>query len=77
MAVAVAVETGGWLVGALLFPFELCLAVLLKTNIITGSFALLPCATADGQAKACASRVPRCSQVLPSTTHAAQLPRRT
>jgi len=57
MAVTAAVETGSWLVGSLLFPFGLCLAVLLKTEIITGSFALLPCATADGKANACVSRV--------------------
>jgi len=57
MAVTAAVETGSWLVGSLLFPFGLCLAVLLKTEIITGSFALLPCATADGKTNACVSRV--------------------
>ena len=57
MAVTAAVETGSWLVGSLLFPFGLCLAILLRTEIITGSFALLPCATADGKANACISRV--------------------
>lgn len=57
MAVTAAVETGSWLVGSLLFPFGLCLAVLLRTEIITGSFALLPCAIADGNAKACVSGV--------------------
>jgi len=57
MAVTAAVETGSWLVGSLLFPFGLCLAILLRTEIITGSFALLPCATADGKANACVSRV--------------------
>lgn len=57
MAVTAAVETGSWLIGSLLFPFGLCLAVLLKTEIITGSFALLPCVAADGGAKACVSRV--------------------
>lgn len=57
MAVTAAVETGSWLVGSLLFPFGLCLAVLLKTEIITGSFALLPCVTADGNSKGCVSRV--------------------
>jgi formate/nitrite transporter len=57
MAVTAAVETGSWLVGSLLFPFGLCLAVLLRTEIITGSFALLPCATADGKANACVRRV--------------------
>ncbi len=57
MAVTAAVETGSWLVGSLLFPFGLCLAVLLKTEIITGSFALLPCVTAEGNDKGCISRV--------------------
>jgi formate/nitrite transporter len=57
MAVTAAVETGSWLVGSLLFPFGLCLAILLRTEIITGSFALLPCATADGSANACITRV--------------------
>ena len=57
MAVTAAVETGSWLVGSLLFPFGLCLAILLRTEIITGSFALLPCATADGKANACLRRV--------------------
>ena len=57
MAVSVAVETGYWIVGALLFPFGLCLAILLKTEIITGSFALLPCATAHGESRACVRRV--------------------
>jgi len=44
MAVTVAVETGSWIAGSLLFPFGLALAILLGTEIITGSFALLPCA---------------------------------
>ena len=57
MAVTAAVETGIWLVGALLFPFGLCLAILLRTEIITGSFVLLPCATAEGNPKACIRRV--------------------
>jgi len=57
MAVTAAVETGSWLVGSLLFPFGLCLAILLKTEIIAGSFALLPCATADGKANAGVTRV--------------------
>jgi formate/nitrite transporter len=57
MAVTAAVETGSWLVGSLLFPFGLCLAILLRTEIITGSFALLPCAAADGKANACIRRV--------------------
>lgn len=57
MAVTAAVETGSWLAGSLLFPFGLCLAILLKTEIITGSFALLPCATAEGNKNACVRRV--------------------
>ena len=57
MAVTAAVETGSWLVGSLLFPFGLCLAILLKTEIITGSFALLPCVAADGNKNGCVSRV--------------------
>lgn len=57
MAVAAAVETGLWIVGALLFPFGLCLVVLLKMELLTGSFALLPCATADGRDGAQAGRV--------------------
>jgi len=57
MAVTAAVETGSWLVGSLLFPIGLCIAILLKTEIITGSFALLPCATAAGKENACVSRV--------------------
>jgi formate/nitrite transporter len=57
MAVTAAVETGSWLVGSLLFPFGLCLAVLLRTELITGSFALLPCVTADGHPGACLRRV--------------------
>ena len=57
MAVTAAVETGSWLVGSLLFPFGLCLAILLRTEIITGSFALLPCAAVDGQEKGCVRRV--------------------
>ena len=57
MAVTAAVETGSWLVGSLLFPFGLCLAILLRTEIITGSFALLPCAAVEGKANACMRRV--------------------
>ncbi len=57
MAVTAAVETGSWLVGSLLFPFGLCLAILLKTEIITGSFALLPCVAADGHKNGSVSRV--------------------
>ena len=41
MAVTVAVETGYWILGSLLFPFGLALAILLGAEIITGSFALL------------------------------------
>ncbi|MBV61258.1 MAG: formate transporter [Nevskiales bacterium] len=47
MAVAVAVETGYWIVGSILFPFGLALAILLGTEVITGSFALLPCAALE------------------------------
>lgn len=57
MAVTAAVETGSWLIGSLLFPFGLCLAILLRTELITGSFALLPCATADGKPNAGFTRV--------------------
>ncbi|HEU4684889.1 MAG TPA: formate/nitrite transporter family protein, partial [Nitrospira sp.] len=57
MAVTAAVETGSWLVASLLFPFGLCLAILLRTELITGSFALLPCATADGRSNAGVGRV--------------------
>jgi len=49
MAVTVAVETGYWIIGSLLFPFGLALAILLGAEIITGSFALLPVAVVDGQ----------------------------
>jgi formate/nitrite transporter len=49
MAVTVAVETGLWIVGALLFPFGLALAILLGTEIITGSCALLPCVVVAGK----------------------------
>lgn len=57
MSVAVAVETGLWIVGSLVFPFGLCLVVLLKMELLTGSFALLPCATADGRTNARPGRV--------------------
>ncbi|NKB81826.1 MAG: formate/nitrite transporter family protein [Nitrospirales bacterium] len=50
MAVTAAVQTGFPIVGALIFPFGLCLVILLGTELITGSFALLPCATADNAA---------------------------
>ncbi|MDR4479786.1 MAG: formate/nitrite transporter family protein [Nitrospira sp.] len=49
MAVTVAVETGYWIIGSLLFPFGLALSILLGAEIITGSFALLPVAVVDGQ----------------------------
>ena len=52
MAVTAAVETGYWIIGSLLFPFGLALAILLGAEIITGSFALLPCAAVDGQKNA-------------------------
>ena len=57
MAVTAAVETGLWMVGALLFPFGLCLAVLLGTEIITGSFALIPCAAMQNPAERSPTRV--------------------
>ncbi|TAJ07332.1 MAG: formate/nitrite transporter family protein [Nitrospirae bacterium] len=47
MAVTAAVETGFWIVGSILFPFGLALAILLGAEIITGSFALLPCAAVE------------------------------
>lgn len=53
MAVTAAVQTGFPIVGAIIFPFfpfGLCLVILLGTELITGSFALLPCATADNAA---------------------------
>lgn len=57
MAVTVAVETGSWIAGSLLFPFGLALAVLLGTEIITGSFALLPCAAVESKGKVGLGRV--------------------
>ncbi len=47
MAVTAAVQTGLPIVGALIFPFGLCLVILLGTELITGSFALIPCATVE------------------------------
>jgi formate/nitrite transporter len=52
MAVTAAVETGYWIVGSMLFPFGLALAILLGAEIITGSFALLPCAAVAGKENA-------------------------
>ena len=52
MAVTAAVETGYWIVGSMLFPFGLALAILLGAEIITGSFALLPCAAVAGKGNA-------------------------
>ena len=49
MAVGAALQTGQPIVGALVFPFGLCLVILLGTELITGSFALLPCATVAGK----------------------------
>jgi|SRR5687768_1055863 len=57
MAVVAAIETGLWIVGSLLFPFGLCIAVLLGMEIITGSFALLPCAAVSGKDNATPSRI--------------------
>ena len=48
MAVTAIVQTGTPIVGAIIFSFGLCLVILLGTELITGSFALLPCATAEG-----------------------------
>lgn len=49
MAVGATLQTGQPIVGALVFPFGLCLVILLGTELITGSFALLPCATVAGE----------------------------
>jgi formate/nitrite transporter len=57
MAVSAAVETGYWIIGSVLFPFGLALAILLGAEIITGSFALLPCAAVAGQENAGLRRV--------------------
>ncbi|SPP66061.1 formate/nitrite transporter family protein [Nitrospira lenta] len=57
MAVTVAVETGSWIAGSLLFPFGLALAILLGTEIITGSFALLPCIAVASRGQVSMSRV--------------------
>ncbi|MGH7256031.1 MAG: formate/nitrite transporter family protein [Nitrospirales bacterium] len=57
MAVTATVETGLPIVGALIFPFGLCLVILLGTELITGSFALLPCATVEGRDGAGIGRV--------------------
>lgn len=57
MAVTVAVETGSWIAGSLLFPFGLALAILLGTEIITGSFALLPCAAVASRGQVGMGRV--------------------
>ncbi len=48
MAVTAAVQTGLPIVGAIIFPFGLCLVILLGTELLTGSFALLPCAAVEG-----------------------------
>jgi formate/nitrite transporter len=57
MSVTAAVQTGQWIVGAMIFPFGLCLVVLLGTELITGSFALLPLATMEGKEGAGIGRV--------------------
>jgi len=57
MAVTAAVETGLWIVGSILFPFGLALAVLLGTEIITGSFALIPCAAVESKGEIGINRV--------------------
>lgn len=57
MAVTAAVETGLWIVGSLLFPFGLALAILLGAEIITGSFALIPCAVIESGGQVGVGRV--------------------
>ncbi|MFO0775328.1 MAG: formate/nitrite transporter family protein [Nitrospiraceae bacterium] len=57
MSVTVAVETGYWIAGALLFPIGLALAVLLGTEVITGSFALVPCAALAKRERGAIGRV--------------------
>ena len=42
MAVGAALQTGQPIVGALVFPFGLCLVILLGTELITGSFRCCP-----------------------------------
>lgn len=59
MAVGATLQTGQPIVGALVFPFGLCLVILLGTELITGSFALLPCATVAGKQGAELGRVLR------------------
>ncbi len=49
MAVTAAVQTGLPIVGAILFPFGLCAVILLGTELLTGSFALVPCAAWEGK----------------------------
>ncbi len=49
MAVNAAVQTGLPIVGALIFPFGLCLIIILGLELVTGSFALLPVATIEGR----------------------------
>jgi formate/nitrite transporter len=57
MAVTAAVETGFWIVGSVLFPFGLALAILLGAEIITGSFALIPCAAVESRGNVGINRV--------------------
>ena len=59
MAVGATLQTGQPIVGALVFPFGLCLVILLGTELLTGSFALLPCATVAGKQGAEMGRVLR------------------
>ncbi len=49
MAVNAEVQTGLPIVGALIFPFGLCLIIILGLELVTGSFALLPVATIEGK----------------------------
>lgn len=59
MAVTATVQTGLPIVGALIFPFGLCLVILLGTELITGSFAILPCATVERKETASVAHVLR------------------
>jgi len=50
MAITAAVQTNLPIVGALIFPFGLVLVVLLGGELLTGSFAVTPCAGVEGRA---------------------------
>jgi formate/nitrite transporter FocA (FNT family) len=49
MAITAAVQTKLPIIGALIFPFGLCLVILLGTELITGSFAVTPAAAYEGK----------------------------